>query len=223
MNLIDLIFPMKCPLCNKNVSHKENSFPLCVKCQNLLKQEEYVLSDNTLECLPPKTRFYCVYKYNGNFREAVLKYKFGKEIWMAKAFAAMLVKNIGKSGGFKGIDVITFVPVNDKRLAERGYDQTYEIAKEISRNVKIPLVKCLKKDKFFGDNASEKKDRYKRITEKKYYFTGDSDEINGKNVLLLDDILTTGSTLAECIRLLFENGAQNVSAAVLASGRKDIL
>lgn len=223
MKLIDLLFPLKCPLCNKTVSKKEKSFPLCVKCQNLQGLEEYVNSGNTLECLPPDTQLFCVYKYNGILREAVIKYKFSGEIWMAKSFAAMIVKNMEKCGGFEGIDVITYVPVNDKRLAERGYDQTCEIAKEISDNKKIPLVRCLKKDDAFGDNASEKKDRYKRVTEKKYYFTGDVCEIYGKNVLLLDDILTTGSTLAECTRLLLEKGASSVKAAVLASGRKDIL
>ena len=46
-------------------------------------------------------------------------------------------------------------------------------------------------------------------------------EIKNKNVLLIDDILTTGSTIVECTELLLENGAMSVSAAVLASGRKD--
>ena len=223
MNLIDLLFPLKCPLCNENVSRNEKNFPLCVKCQDLQEQEEYVIKGNTLDCLPQNTQFFCAYKYNGKLREAVLKYKFGKELWMAQGFAELMVKNIRKCGGFEGIDIIAFVPVNEKRLAERGYDQTYEIAKKISQIVKIPLINCLKKDDHFGDNASEKKDRFKRITEKKYYFTGSFESINGKSVLLLDDILTTGSTLAECTSLLLKNGAKNVSAAVLASGRKDIL
>ena len=223
MKLIDLIFPLKCPLCGQAVSKYEKNYPLCVKCQNLQEKEECVNSGNTLECLPPGTQLYCAYRYNGALREAVLKYKFNKEIWMAKSFAAMLIKSVEKNGGFSGINAISFVPVSDRRIAERGYDQVYEIAKEISEIKKIPLVRCLKKDDAFGDNASEKKDRYKRITEKKYYFTGKICEIRYKNVLLLDDIITTGATLAECTRLLLENEANSVKISVLASGRKDIL
>lgn len=223
MKIIDLIFPVKCPLCNKCVSEKESTFPLCKECQQLQEKEEYVIENNVLEFLPRNTKLYCVYKYNGILRDSVLKYKFGGEIWKAKPFAAMIIKNIEKTAGFEGIDIITYVPVNKKRLAKRGFDQTLEIAKEISKRKKIPLAKCFEKDDSFGDNASENKDRYKRVTEKKYSFVGNASKIYRKNVLLIDDILTTGATLSECTELLLRKGAESIMAAVLASGRKDIL
>ena len=86
----------------------------------------------------------------------------------------------------------------------------------------MPIIQCLVKNDTYGDNAAEHKDRIQRISENRYVFSGKENSLIGKNILLLDDVITTGSTIRECTSLLIKNGAKNVYAAVLASGRRDI-
>lgn len=221
MKLIDFIFPPRCPLCGTVTTEKDKTFPLCENCFDLQEKEKFDKITDVADYLPQNKDFYCAYKYNGFLRKAVIKYKFEGEIWMARPFSVFIIKAIEVYGGFEDIDYLTYVPVSKKRLAERGYDQTFEIVKEISKCKGIPVIKCLLKDNKMGDNASGNKNRHTRVSEKRYFFIGNKSEIKNKNVLLIDDILTTGSTIVECTELLLENGAKSVSAAVLASGRKD--
>ena len=213
MKLIDLLYPKRCPLCGEVTSEKIECHPLCEKCN--IKQKENRINYSS-------DGFFCVYKYNGKLRDAVLKYKYEGEIWLAEPFACMIINYIEQNYGFDSFDILAFVPVNDKRLSTRGYDQVYEIAKIISKKKKIRVEKFLKKKENYGDNAVDRKDRRQRISEDKYYFAGDKNLIYNKRVLLLDDIVTTGATLRDCKALLIENGARNVCTAVIASGRKDL-
>ena len=222
MKLLELIFPYKCPFCGKLISDKDANQNKCEECAIKLKKNKFEFCNNTYDFLPNNKALYCVYRYNGMLRDAVIRYKFKDEIWLAKPFARMLIEYIEQYCDFKLFDVIVCVPVSAKRLKNRGYDQSFEIAKFISREKKIPIVSCLLKVDAFGDNAAEHKDRNQRISESRYNFKGSATSINSKNVLLLDDVITTGSTIRDCTDILIENGAKSVYAAVLASGRRDI-
>ena len=213
MKLIDLLYPKRCPLCGEVTSEKIYGYPLCEKCN--AKQKENIITYSG-------EGFFCVYKYNGKLRDAVIKYKFEGEIWLAEPFACMIINYIEQNSGFDSFDILTFVPVSEKRISTRGYDQVYEIAKIISKKKGIQVAKFLKKNENYGDSAVDRKDRRQRLSEDKYYFAGDTNLIYNKRVLLLDDIVTTGATLKDCMALLIENGARNVCTAVIASGRKDL-
>ena len=70
----------------------------------------------------------------------ILNYKFNGEIWRGKYFARLLYDYMERHSAFDYIDMITYVPVNDKSMARRGYDQVYEISAEISKISKILLL-----------------------------------------------------------------------------------
>lgn len=222
MKLLDLIFPLKCPFCGKFISKQDTTFPKCDECGTTLKKNIFKFTNDTYDFLPNNKALYCMYNYSGLIRDALVRYKFKDEIWLAKPFSKMLVDYIEQYSDFKLFDVIVYVPVSVKRFKIRGYDQTLEIAKYISREKNLPIIACLAKNNNFSDNAAEHKDRIQRISENRYLFTGDSSYVKDKNILLIDDVITTGSTLRDCTNLLIENGARNVYAAVLASGRRDI-
>lgn len=114
------------------------------------------------------------------------------------------------------------MPVNKRSMKTRGYDQTLEILKELCKKAEIPYVTVISKKSEAGDNALERKSREMRISESKYEPKAKAPDIKGKNILLLDDVLTTGATLRECTNILLNSGAASVSCAVLASGRGDI-
>lgn len=222
MRILDVIYPPVCLTCGKEILRSCETFPLCEACNDEIDSLRMTAPRETPEGLPEVVDLYCAYRYTGKLREAILRYKFQGEIWMAEPFAELFYRQILKRSEMEKIEIMTYVPISEKRFAERGYDQTLEIVKKLQKKSGIPYIKSFTKKNTAGDNAAEQKNRKERNRENRYLYTGKEIEIRNKSVLLIDDILTTGSTLRECTRLLLENGAGCVFAAVLASGRRDI-
>jgi len=222
MRVLDLIYPPACPLCGKTVERSRKSFPLCGACEAIAetlrfgKQQAYQTS-----VLPENAGFCCAFRYAGAIREAVVKYKYNGEIWMAEPFAELLHRQF-LAGGYALFEVMTYVPVSGRSRAARGYDQTLEIIKKLQDKNKIAYTESFIKKDTAGDNALGRKNRIERSQVNRYTYAGNETDIRRKSVLLLYDILTTGSTIRECTRLLLAHGAGCVFAGVLASGRRDI-
>ena len=114
------------------------------------------------------------------------------------------------------IDFILYVPLHRKKLQIRGFDQAFLIAKEISKLSNIPLkVDLLFKKKETPPQAALKKQiRIKNL--KGAFDVRDSSSLKGKNILLVDDVITTGVTVNECSKVLKQNGANRVDVFTLA-------
>ena len=112
--------------------------------------------------------------------------------------------------------VLVPVPLSKKRLKWRGYNQAEEIAKEISNFFKIPLIAdCLIKTKETLPQVElEEKERRENL--KGAFLVKNKEKIEGKNVFLVDDVFTTGTTLRECAKALKESGAKKVIGIVVA-------
>ena len=106
--------------------------------------------------------------------------------------------------------VITYLPRSHKNKANSGFDQGYELAKALSRQTGIELVRCF--DRKMGSVEQKNLNTYeRRLNMKSAYKTRDvEDKIKDKTVILVDDIVTTGSSMASCTRLLFSMGAFSV-------------
>ena len=222
INILDLLFPNKCMMCDVKINNTNKFYSLCDKCIEKINIYRIKYEEKVPEFLKNINEFYCLFEYRDEIRDIILNYKFNGEIWRGKYFARLLYDYMERHSAFDYIDMITYVPVNDKSMARRGYDQVYEISAEISKISKILLVDCFKKNDKIKDNAAENKSRIDRLNEKKYTLLNNIDTIKGKNILLIDDVLTTGATINECVKLLNENGAKNIYVAILATGRKDI-
>ena len=114
------------------------------------------------------------------------------------------------------IDVISWVPLSKKRLRKRGYNQAQLLAETVSRELDIPaeatLVKTVDNPTQSGTkNAGERAKNVRGV-----YSTEDPKNIRGKAVLLIDDVVTTGSTLSECAKTLVNDGALYVYCAAIA-------
>ncbi len=114
------------------------------------------------------------------------------------------------------IDFILYVPLHKKKLRERGFDQAFLIAREISKLSNIPLKADLlfKKKETPPQAALKKQIRVKNL--KGAFDVRDSSFLEGKNVLLVDDVITTGVTVNECSKVLKQNGAKRVEVFTLA-------
>ena len=112
------------------------------------------------------------------------------------------------------IDVITFTPRRPNQVRYYGFDQSEELAVAISTATGIPCKTLLKRVGFARAQKKLKgKDRAKNVKGK---FIG-TENIDNKNILLIDDVVTTGSTIAECARILKENGANKIYTWTLSS------
>jgi ComF family protein len=112
-------------------------------------------------------------------------------------------------------DIVTYVPMIKKDLGERGYNQGCMIAREICKKVGGRLCgKALLKKR--GNKKQALLDRRQRKNNVRDVFEARGEIVEGRKVLLVDDIMTTGSTIEECRNALVRAGAEKVEAAVLA-------
>lgn len=142
-------------------------------------------------------------KYMENFRIGIFLGKIAGE----------LLKEEIKS--WKG-DILIPVPLHRLKKAERGYNQSFYIAKGISSVLKIPVEKSAIKRKRFTETQTELtlEERQNNIS-CAFTVTG-SKKLTGRNIILVDDVITTGATISECGRVLKENGAAEIFALSVA-------
>ena len=117
--------------------------------------------------------------------------------------------------------MVTYVPVSKKRKQERGYDQSYLLARETCRHWSVAPETLLQKtkDNVAQSSLSSREERQKNVVGA--YVAVNEDKIKGQRILLIDDILTTGATPREAARVLREAGAAKVICATLAAADED--
>lgn len=161
---------------------------------------------------PPNiSRIYACCFYMRRVRDAVHTLKFGGLIYPADAFVLMMSRMLENVEA----DVLIPVPSGRRSVRKRGFSTAELLAKRISIRLGIPMVNAVRA---YSDKEEQKKLSVKARYEnaKKSFYLNSRYDVRGKHVLLIDDVSTTGSTLAAIARLLREAGAADVSAAVFA-------
>ena len=143
-----------------------------------------------------------------------LKYKTQPEI--GTIFGRMLAKEIQPAGFFDGIDGIVSVPLAKKRLRQRGYNQSEEIAQGISEITGLPIIKkAVRRTIFEGSQTNKGRWERHENVEKVFELT-DAQAVSNKHLLLIDDVVTTGATCIACAKALCQAG--NVRISILSLG-----
>ena len=220
---LNVLFPSKCPVCgNKSDSHIHN--PICSACWNgIMPFDGYScnicgrpgVSPHILHCeqctkerpLFEKILYYGI--YDGALREAIHLLKFNGVKRLAAPLALLL-----NELPLPSTDAIVPVPLSKKNLLNRGFNQTADIAHHLSKKLKIPLmINALKKTReTLPQTDVSGKERLKNL---KGAFAAD-DCVRGFDLLLLDDVVTTGATVSECSRELLKKGAKSVMVIAVA-------
>ena len=145
----------------------------------------------------------------------ILRFKFGDAQIYRYAFGELLAQRIYEE--FDGrFDVLSWVPIARDRYRERGYDQVELIARDAAKRLCVPLRPLLrKKHGVPAQSTLDGKDK-RRANIAGAYRVRRRAKVAGQRVLLLDDIVTTGSTLSECAKTLLLAGAEEVICATLA-------
>lgn len=218
---LNLFFPQKCIGCG------EEGDLLCRNCQkNLIK----ILPPVCPKCGKPQPGGIlcsaCVswhasidgirspLKFEGLAREAVHQLKYKNLRTLARPFANLLREYLAANP--LPAEALVPVPLHPRRLRERGYNQSYLLARELGRLFNLPVVdKSLVRVKFILPQAQTKSvdERHRNVREA---FKCSDSKIKNRQVLLIDDVSTSGATLDACARALKSAGAVSVWGLVLA-------
>lgn len=214
--LLDLLFPPKCVFCGRLLHREEAGF--CAACQKALPW-----------CLGPsgeqKPEFISLCAsplwYQGAVRESFHRYKFQGAQGYARTYGALMAQCVRDhlDGRY---DLVTWVPLSPRRRRKRGYDQALLLARQAAEVLGTEVTPTLKKVRHTQAQSglSGGGDGARRANVLGAYEALDPALVDDRRVLLIDDIVTTGSTLSECARILRTAGAAEVVACTLARAKK---
>ena len=203
--ILDLFYPPRCAFCGKIGVHG-----VCSACENTLPRAEHPLREGAGfgKCAAPL-------RYEGVVREGIRRFKFQGATGAAESYGPILAQCVAEELG-GAFDVVTWAPVSKKRLRSRGYDQSYLLARSAARVWDVEPVSMLKKVRDnppqSGLDAAARRGNVLGV-----YEATNVEAIQNARILLIDDIITTGSSLSECARVLKDAGAQSVVCACLAT------
>jgi len=221
--LLDLVYPPFCLSCGKLGADY-----LCPECVDKI---DLIKPPCCLKCGIPYPSAYCpdcrlrefsfrsaraAGVYEGVLRDAIHSLKYHCHLVVADVLAAIMVGSFSQSGFAGQVDVVVPVPIHRSRLVERGFNQSAELARRLCKRLNLSLERDVlwkeKKTRHQVDLPEEQRTTNVRGA----FAVRNVESIWQKRVLLVDDVLTTGSTASECARILVEAGAARVYVYTLA-------
>jgi ComF family protein len=208
-SLLDLVFPPQCPCCRQILAHGQAlACPRCYASLPWLPEEDAApQEENTIPCVAAGW-------YQGDLREIMHAYKFEGQHRLASPLALPLAQQVRRHYG-EAFDLITWVPVSHKTLKTRGYDQSRLLAEALAADLGRTALPLLRKQRHTPAQSSLTSPSDRRSNVAGAFVPVDSPTIAGRRILLVDDVITTGSTLEEIIHILYQAGALRVMCATL--------
>lgn len=221
-DFFDLFFPRTCRCCGSTLLSSENQ--VCINCLLHLSLTNFVdLVNNPVEkifwgrCKIEAATALFYFRKKGNIQKILHEIKYKSNIKLAHQMGNLLGIDLKKSNRFADVDIIIPVPLHPKKMRKRGYNQSEEIAKGMVEYFpKVINTSCLVRK---VDNKTQtRKGRIERWNNVADIFSVvDTESLKGKHILLVDDVLTTGSTLEACASKLIALEGVRVSVATLSS------
>lgn len=209
--LKQFVYPPRCALCDSSIRFDEGA-SVCTPCAASLNPVE---ADFTAPHLAHVwfDRARSVYPFEGKLRDALHGFKYGERFDLTEYLARVLEGEVRR---MECPDVIVPVPLHPKRLRSRGFNQAVIVGRPLSKRLGINFdVETLVRATDPGPQVErERKERIKAV--KGIFAVKDPQKFKGKNVLLIDDVLTTGATVNECARVLKKSGAFRVDVLTIA-------
>ena len=186
-------FPERCPFCGKPVESDEIA---CARCTERLQEKQKPILRGVMG-------YRCVssFLYDGKVRKLLIRVKFYEYVQHIRQLAVILAKDIRAVYPDISFDLITYVPMYPKDQLRRGYNQAELLCQELSKELGVTYAETLKKIK------RTKKQHTLTYAERRKNLAGafdliDRAAVRGKNILIVDDIVTSGNTLGACCKKL---------------------
>ena len=218
--ILSLIFPKLCMLCNSDTPSEDQEF--CVECLlNMPYTNHFKVKENLAaqkfwgrieyEHVGSLLNFYTYSDIRWMMHR--LKYEGRKDI--GYVLGLMAGKRMLKSNYFKDIDIIVPVPLHPRKRSKRGYNQASYFGRGISEIIDVPMREDVIKKEVYTKSQT-KMSRMARIKNVFHSFTLiDKNGIQGRHILIVDDVLTTGATIEACAYKLRE--ANNIKLSIMTA------
>ena len=159
--------------------------------------------------------------YEGPLKELMHKFKYNNRRSLSGVFTAIMLDFIKDNPGIiEGVDAITFVPLHRNRTLARGFNQSELLAELTGRELGIPMIDSLEKTR--ATKNQNELSREARLVNLEGAFRVkpniESDAVEGRDMLIIDDVMTTGATLNEAAAALMGRDAGYVRCLTLARG-----
>ncbi len=214
--LLELLYPPRCPFCAKLLRPEEKG-GLCETCARSLPWTRPEDTPHAVDfcdgCAAPLW-------YRGVVADGIGRYKFQGRRSYAEAFGALMAQCARRSWG-DGPELVTWVPLSAKRRVQRGYDQAGLLAKYAARSLGLPAELLLEKVRDTGVQSRLHEESARRANVQGAYRLrpGGEERCANRSIILVDDVVTTGATLAECAACLKLAGARQVLALTLTRAK----
>ncbi|MEP6898210.1 MAG: ComF family protein [Rhodanobacter sp.] len=220
--MLRFVLPLRCLLCGGSGF---DGMDLCVDCANELPRNRSCCARCALplaeplpmcgECLrraPPWKAAWAPFRYGWPLDRLESRYKFGADLAAGRVLSALWQREP------RAIDLpqwLLTVPLHRQRLRQRGYNQALELARPLARELGVPLHHDILQ-RVRPTEPQTELDALSRRRNVRGAFALRGDAVLPAHVAILDDVMTTGATFAECTRVLKRNGVQRVDVWALA-------
>lgn len=231
--LLDLVLPNVCVCCEAHDVTAQHlcdgcnvdllslvALPYCPRCGATIGPNIPIYEEGCSACPAPLPRFVRAVRlgpYAGPLRTAVRQLKYRHVDGLQRRIGRLLSQAVASSAGQERFDVVVPVPPHWRRRLARGCDHTLRLARPLARAVAAPVGPALVRVRHTPPQT--RLSRTRRVANIRGAFKArDTKTLTGANVLLVDDVTTTGATAGEAARTLLEAGALRVTLAVVAKG-----
>jgi ComF family protein len=232
-DILDFVYPQSCPICQKPLAREEKETcrdcweslvrlpaPFCPYCKRFFEDSIAIRNHPCPYLSKPEERKIIAVRSLGSFddyyQRLIHRFKYDKKIPLGKHLAQSLGEVMAKENEFRDCDLVIPVPLHPVRHRERGFNQSEILTEGISKITGIPMGKnILRRRKNTKDqtylNAQQRAENVKDA-----FTINRLEKIDGRRVILVDDVITTGATLNECADVLLQTGAKEVLATTIA-------
>lgn len=228
--ILDALFPrrIKCILCGDelNIDERNSICPTChdkapfikghtcIRCDMPLLEDDY--ANVCFNCKRHNYHYTAVksaFQYTGNIRSCIYRFKYKHQKFLGEYLSKFMVVKYAQLDWH--IDGVIPVPLHPARQKKRGYNQAEELAKPFCDDLALPLLNILQRVKDTPSQTTlSPSDRANSV--KDAFILTDKSLVKGKNILIIDDVYTTGATIEEITNLLLRAGANAVYGLTLA-------
>lgn len=214
--LLDLLFPNRCPFCDDFIPWDKLACDRCIdKLETTGDELCNTCGKSPCQCGISEIaydRCYAACYYEGTARKGIISLKSDMGVNSAELFADIIYRKIQAFG--IAYDLIVPVPMAKKKKVSRGYNQAEIFAKALGERLNVPvcssaLIKVQSEIEQHTLSSAERAENVKR-----QFSSNPKISLKNKNIILCDDVMTTGSTINYCTNLLKEMGAKSVTVAV---------
>ena len=230
---MDLVAPELCCVCRRRLVAGERH--ICTYCLVELPRTGYYGDSTPMSAVvvngiarPGFTAAWFFYKHTSPFADIVRRAKFSDRPSLARYAGILMARELivqeqtGLAAGsgqmpFSAVQLLLPVPMHWSRRLHRGFNQSVEIARGIAEGADIPVVDNLVALKHHPKQSRRRADkRRKNLVDN--FAVADPHELDGKHIAIVDDVVTTGATVAECVRAISLSGALPASIGIIALG-----